>query len=160
MILKNTCLRIQLTGDATPTLPGVSGPVPLGMRYVEHYKASNADEFTLWGLDLANITNGNTPVISFANGVVSPDDAEMTGNPGVDFEGMPLDLGVLRVLVFEVTGNIVTATKAGPVVLARLPIGHSVIQGDNLAEWVDNITFAAISGTAATLKFTALFSLS
>jgi len=153
MILKQPVLRIDLTASAEPTLPGVGGLVPIGVRYVEHFSNPDPEGMAMWGLDITNITAANTPVVNFATGAVTADSAVVVGNVLADFEGRPLDIDVLKVLVLTVTGAPITATVAGTGLLARLPVGTHVFRG-TLTEWRAGVTFAAPTGTAG-LAFTA-----
>lgn len=156
MILKRTCLRLQLTTEATPQTPGVSGPVALGMRHVEFFSAAANDPegLALWGVDIAGITGGATPVVNFVSGVVTADGTTVTGNTDDDFEGGPMAITNLKVIIITVTGALVTATVSGTGLLARLPVGTHVLSGERLLEWEADVTFAAPSGTAA-IKFAA-----
>lgn len=154
MILSRAALRIQMTADATPTLPGVSGPVPMGQRLVTNFETTE-DLHAIWGLDISNITSGNTPVVNFATGAVTPDSAVVAGNTaGLNFEGVAFGIATLKVLMVEITGALLTATVAGAGLLARLPVGTHCFSGASLAEWAAAVTLAAPTGTGA-IKFTA-----
>jgi hypothetical protein len=152
MRLSRAAFRLQLTGDATPQLPGVSGPVALGMRLVQTFEAAAdlPDEFGIFSVGFSGITGGTEPVVTFGQAIYAADGATVTGNAsGKDFEGLDLEMDAVRVIVIEVTGALVTASIAGTGVIARLPVGTHVFSAAHLAEWAGAVTFSAPAGTAA-----------
>lgn len=148
-------LRIDLYGRAESQLPGVGGLVDLGVRHREFFAEPTSSANDIWGIDIANITSANTPIVNLATAAITADGTTVTGNPEVDFEGQPLTLDTLRCLVITVTGALVTATVSGTGLLARLPVGTHVLRA-TLAEWQTAVTFAAPTGTAA-ISLTALY---